>query len=141
MLRACLLSRFSHVQLFVTSWTVAHRAHLSMGFSRQEFWSGLPCPPPGALPDPGREHVSPVDSSSLSTQQAPARAHRLFISSGCVCRPWEAFNCASTKSSTFWPLGFSLFSTFFSFGIKHLDSKICTKSCITQTSLFVHFDE
>ena len=41
-----MLSRFSHVQLFATLWTVAHRAPLSMGFSWQEYWSGLLCPPP-----------------------------------------------------------------------------------------------
>ena len=49
---ACVLSRFSHVPLFVTLWTVAHQAPLSMGFSRQEHWSGLPCPPPRDLLDP-----------------------------------------------------------------------------------------
>ena len=43
----CVLSRFSRVQLFATLWTVAHQAPLSMEFSRQEYWSGLPCPPPG----------------------------------------------------------------------------------------------
>ena len=48
------------VRLFVTPWTVAHQASLFMGFSRQEYWSGLPWPPPGALPDPGTEPVSPV---------------------------------------------------------------------------------
>ena len=47
------LSLFSHVQFFVTPWTVALQAPLSMGFSRQEYWSGLPFPPPGDLPDPG----------------------------------------------------------------------------------------
>ena len=41
-----LFSHFSHVQLFATLWTIAHQAPLSMGFSRQEYWSGLPCPPP-----------------------------------------------------------------------------------------------
>ena len=41
----CMLSHFSHVQLFVTLWSVAHQTSLSMGFSRQEYWSGLPCPP------------------------------------------------------------------------------------------------
>ena len=45
----------SCVWLFVTSWTVAHQAPLSMGFSRQEYWSGLLYPPPGDLPDPGIE--------------------------------------------------------------------------------------
>ena len=54
------LSRFSHVQLFETPWTVAHEAPLSMGFSRQEYWSGLPFPPPGDLPDPRIELVSPA---------------------------------------------------------------------------------
>ena len=44
-----------HVWLFVTPRTVAHQAPLSVGFSRQEYWSGLPCPPPGDLPDPGIE--------------------------------------------------------------------------------------
>ena len=48
-------SRFGHVQLFVTLWTIAHLAPLSMGFSRQEYQSGLPCPLPGDLPDPGIE--------------------------------------------------------------------------------------
>ena len=41
------------VRLFTISWTVAHQAPLSMGFSQQEYWSGLPSPPPGDLPDPG----------------------------------------------------------------------------------------
>ena len=52
-LHACMLSCFSHVQLFATLWTVAHKAPLSMGFPSQEYWSGLPCPPPGDLPDQG----------------------------------------------------------------------------------------
>ena len=52
------LSRFIHVQLVVTLWTVAHPAPLFMGFSRQEYWTGLLCPPPEDLPDPGTEPVS-----------------------------------------------------------------------------------
>ena len=56
----CMLSLFSHVQLFVTLWFVAHHAPLSMGFSRQECWSGLPWPLPGDLPDPGIKPRSPV---------------------------------------------------------------------------------
>ena len=54
-MRACALSHFSRVLLFVT---VAHQATLSIGFSRQEYWSGLPCPPPGHLSDPGMELTS-----------------------------------------------------------------------------------
>ena len=45
----------SHVQLFVTPWTIAHQAPPFMGFSRQEYWSGLPFPSPGDLPNPGIE--------------------------------------------------------------------------------------
>jgi len=54
----CLLTCFSPVRLFVTLWTVAGKAPLAMGFSRQEYWSGLPCPPPGELPNPGTEPTS-----------------------------------------------------------------------------------
>ena len=50
----------SRVQLFVTSWTVAYQVPPSMGFSRQEYWSGLPFPSPGDLPDPGTEPGSPA---------------------------------------------------------------------------------
>ena len=53
MKHACMLSHFSHVRLFTTPWTVAHQAPLSLGFSRQEYWRGLPCPPPRDLPNPG----------------------------------------------------------------------------------------
>ena len=53
-----MLSRFSCVRLFVTLWTVALQAPLSMGFSRQDYWSGLPCPLSGDLPDPGIEPSS-----------------------------------------------------------------------------------
>ena len=56
----CLRSHFSHVQLCATLWTVAHQAPLPMGFSKQEYWSGLPCPPPGHLPNPGIELRSPA---------------------------------------------------------------------------------
>ena len=52
------LSRFSRVWLFVTLWVIAHQAPLSMGFSRQEYWSGLPFLPPGDLPHPGIEPKS-----------------------------------------------------------------------------------
>ena len=50
----------SHVWLFVTPWTVAYQAPPSMEFSRQEYWSGLPCPSPGDLPNPGIEPGSPT---------------------------------------------------------------------------------
>ena len=53
----------SHVQLFATLWTVARQAPLSMGFSWQEYWSGLPCSPPGDLSDPG---IKPASLASLT---------------------------------------------------------------------------
>ena len=59
----------SHVQCFATPWSVAHQAPLSMGFSRQEYWSGLSCPPPGTLPDPGIELGFPeLEADSLLSE-------------------------------------------------------------------------
>ena len=62
---ACVLSCFSHVPLSVTPWTVACQAPLSMGFSRQEYWSGLPCPSSRDLPKPRIETAS-LTSSALA---------------------------------------------------------------------------
>ena len=60
----------SHVQFSVALWTAAHQASLSMGFSWQEHWSGLPCPPPGDIPNPGVEPASPV-SPALHADTLP----------------------------------------------------------------------
>ena len=57
---ACMLCLFNHVLLFAILWTVSHQAPLSMGFSRQDYCSGLPCPPPGYLADPRIKPVSPA---------------------------------------------------------------------------------
>jgi len=81
------LSHFSHVCLFVTLWTIASQAPLSMGFSRQEYWSGLPCPPPGDPPDPGIEPGSPM---------SPALADKFFTTS----ITWEAHVCIHIQN--FW---------------------------------------
>ena len=56
-----------------TPWTVAHQAPLSMGFFRQEYWSGLPFPPPGNLPDPGIEPVSPALAGKFFTTEASGK--------------------------------------------------------------------
>ena len=61
------LSHFSHVWLSKTPWTVARQASLSIGSSRQEYQSGLPCPPPGALPNPGIEPASPALAGGFFT--------------------------------------------------------------------------
>ena len=62
-----MLNHFSRIQLFVTLWTGARQALLSVGFCRQEYWSGLPCPLTGDLPDPGIEPVSPALASGFFT--------------------------------------------------------------------------
>ena len=54
------MKSLSHVQLFATPWTVAYQVPAFVGFSRQEYWSGLPFPSPGNLPDPGIEARSPT---------------------------------------------------------------------------------
>ena len=71
----------SHIWLFVTPWTVTHQTPLSMGFSRQEYWSGLPCPPPRGLPNLG---IKPVSLRS------PALAGVFFTSS----TTWKALEMA-----------------------------------------------
>ena len=79
-----LLSRFIHARLFATLWTVAHQTPLSMGFSSQGYWSGLPGPRPGDLPDPG------IDPGCL---MAPALAGRFFTTS----TTWEAHSILITS--------------------------------------------
>ena len=72
-----MLSRFSRVWPFETPWTIAHQVPLSVRFSRQDFWSGFPCPPPGELPDPGLKPMSLM---------SPAMACGFFTTS----TAWEA---------------------------------------------------
>ena len=72
----CILSHFSHVQLLATLWTIALQAPLLMGFSRQEYWNGLPCPPSRDLPDPGIEPMSlmsPAWAGGFFTTEPPGR--------------------------------------------------------------------
>ena len=77
----CMLNHFSCVRLFATPWTVALQAPLSVVFSRQEYWNGLPFPSPRGLPNPGIESVSPMspvlqaDSLPLSHQGSPCISH------------------------------------------------------------------
>ena len=70
----------SRVRLFATPWTVAHQAPPSMGFSRQEYWSGLPFPSPGDLPDSGIKPGSPAFQAVALTSDPPGKptgeAHR-----------------------------------------------------------------
>ena len=66
----------SHVWLFVTSWTVAYQAPPSMGFSRQEYWSGWPFPSPGDLPDPGTEPESPALQAHALPSEPPGKSKK-----------------------------------------------------------------
>ena len=83
--RSWMLSCFSRVQLFANLWTIALQAPLSMGFSRQEYCSGFPCPPPGDLPNPGIE---------LASLPSPAWAGSFFTTSA----TWEAHSSVSITS-------------------------------------------
>ena len=82
------------IWLFVTPWTVAHQALLSIGFFRQVYWSGLPFPPPGNLPDPEIEPASPP---------GPALAGRFFTNS----TTWKSISY-SVISNSLWPHGLYL---------------------------------
>ena len=113
--RGCMLSCFSRVLLFVTPWTVAHQFPLSVGFSRQKYWSGLPCPPPRDLPDPGIKPASPVppalqvDPLPLSHRRSPlcvstSLQSRLSLEGrDLACSAQHitgALNCSLLKNST-----------------------------------------
>ena len=65
-----------HIWLFVTPWTVAHQAPLSMGFSRQEYWSGLPFPPPADLPDAGMVPASPALADGFFPTEPPGKPQK-----------------------------------------------------------------
>ena len=80
---ACMLGCFSHVWVFETLWTIAHQSLLSMGFCRQENWSGLLCPPPGDLSNPG---IKPLSLMS------PALAGGFFTTR----TTWEVHKCSYT---------------------------------------------
>ena len=101
------MKSLSHVQPFATPWTVAHQAPPSMGFSRQEYWSGLPFPSPGDLPDPGIEQVSPtLQTDSLPTEPTGNPLQRIFRTNflydglvGSPCSPRDSQESSSTPSS------------------------------------------
>ena len=71
----------SRVRLFATPWTVAYQAFPSMGFSRQEYWSGLPFPSPGDFPNPGIELGSPTLEADVLTSEPPGKLPNICISS------------------------------------------------------------
>ena len=88
------LNHFSRVQLFATAWTVALQVPLSMGFSRQEYWRGLPFPSPGHLPDPGIEPMSPALQEESLPAEPPGKAVvECFQITSCFwAKPWPEMN-------------------------------------------------
>ena len=103
-----LLSCFSRVQLFMTLWTVALQAPLSMGFSRQEYWNGLPCPPPGDLPNAGIKPtslISPALAGGFFTTSAGVIEIHVFSATCLFFQPYSVV--ASLKqppmSQASWP--------------------------------------
>ena len=68
-----IVKSLSRVQLFVTQWSIAYQAPRSMGFSRQEYWSGMPFPSPGDLPDPGIEPGSPALQTDALPSEPPGK--------------------------------------------------------------------
>ena len=88
-------NRSPHVWLFATLWTAAYQAPPSLGFSRQEYWSGLPFPSPGYLPDPRIEPGSPKLEADALTSEPPRKP------------PW--LTASSKRESSVWkPLEFNL---------------------------------
>ena len=77
------MKSLSRVRLFATPWTVAYQAPPSMGFSRQEYWSGLPFHSPGDLPDPGIEPGSPTFQADALTSEPPGKHHSFYLYKVC----------------------------------------------------------
>ena len=115
----CMLSHFILVRLFVTPWTAACQAPLSMGFSRQEYWSGLPCPPRGDLPDPesGVSYISCIGRQvlyhyhHLGSSKKPilpflvSKKWLTIDTQSCVCKSaggWSFDSCICMVISVCW---------------------------------------
>ena len=100
-----MLNCFSHVQFFATLSTAACQTPLCMGFSRQEYWSGFPCPPPGGLPSPGIKPMSPMSpalagwfftTSATWETPKPSRKKESEVAESCpiLCNP---MGCKPTR--------------------------------------------
>ena len=94
-LNAYLLNCFSYVWFFVSLWIIASQAPLSMGFSRQEYWSGLPCSPPGELPDPRIKPRSPVLQADSLPPEPPGKPKDTGV--GSLSLLWENFPTQGLK--------------------------------------------
>ena len=138
--KCAVLSHFSRVQLFATPWTVAHLAPLSMGFSRQEYWSGLPFLPPG-------ESSWPKDQTCISC--VSCIAGRFFTRWATWEACWECshflnmliltseilFSCWGAHVSIFWTLGFSACSNVIWDFLSIISKEIISETSILRASL------
>ena len=88
-LHLCVQSHFSSIGLFATLWIAAYQALLSMGFSRQEYWSGLPFPSPGDLPNPGIKPRSPTLQADTLTSVPPGKQMKVAQLCLTLCDPMD----------------------------------------------------
>ena len=129
----CMLSPFGGVQLFATLWIIAHQAPLSMWFSRQEYWSGLPCPLPDDLPDPGMEPLfllSPALAGEFFTTSATCSS----ITEWCI-QPAFLESQLTHSYSKSWCLPKSL-SAFCLFSAIFLKCKVLSTPVLEMRNLF-----
>ena len=107
----CVLSCIGYVQVFAAPWTVAHQAPLSMGFSRQEHWSGLPCPPPGDHPKPCLLHILHWQAGSLPRKLKtwPFGEHIWVAWAHSLSDPFSQFSSVAQSCPTLWdPMNHSM---------------------------------
>ena len=137
-MHGCILSHFSHIWLFVILSTIASQAPLSMGFSRQEYWNGLPSSPPGDLPDPGIKPMS-LTSPALVANSLPLEppGESMYMHSLLILMGIEIFHLIEkTVESTLCFVFLSAWSTKYWFRIRsqrqlgetHLRDSILTES-------------
>ena len=119
------METLNHVWLFATPWTVAYQAPLSMEFSRQEYWNGLPFPSPGDLPDPGIEPGSPALQANALLSEPPTREE---IEKVILKAPWK-----QTLASDGTTIKFKLLKNFFIFNWRRIALQYCIGFCHTST--------
>ena len=123
-----LLSCFSHVRLFVTRWAVARQAPLSMGIPQQEYWSRLPCPPPGRLPDLGIKPTSPVSPALHAGEFFTCWA--IGETQVCVCVCVGVYLCVCTINRNSFYLDFMDFLIYL---LDFFDVLIGSQTCLNHT--------
>ena len=122
------MKSLSLVRLFATPWVVAYQAPMSMGFSRQEYWSGLPFPSPGYLPDPGIEPRSATLEADTLTSEPPREAHYHIMTPFIPNYPMRS---ALSEVNVVTLAFFWLVSMVYSFPSFYFLFLLATESCLT----------